>query len=64
MDSTDTGALLSINDLAVRFSPPDRDVNAVNSVDIDVHAGPMIMAASLGFVLIAFATEERINPRL
>ncbi|MCP4965008.1 MAG: hypothetical protein GY926_07215 [bacterium] len=64
MDSTDTGALLSINDLAVRFSTPDRDVNAVNGVDIDVHAGLMILAASLGFALIAFAMQERINPRL
>ena len=26
--------------------------------------GLMIMAASLGFALIAFAMEERINPRL
>jgi peptide/nickel transport system ATP-binding protein len=37
--TTDTGALLSISDLAVRFSLSDRDVYAVNGVDIDVHAG-------------------------
>ncbi len=38
-DSTDTSALLSITDLAVHFALPDRNVYAVNGVNIDVHAG-------------------------
>ena len=36
---TDTGALLTIRDLAVRFELPDRNIFAVNGVDISVDAG-------------------------
>jgi oligopeptide/dipeptide ABC transporter ATP-binding protein len=38
-EPTDTGALLNITDLAVRFELPDRNVFAVNGVDIDVDPG-------------------------
>ncbi len=67
--------LLDIENLVVRFELPTETVDAVLGPDSGglpdpawkwwvLPPGLLIMLASLGFALIAFSLEERINPRL